>query len=204
MFYIRTFYACLLALLFGVGAIDAQWSYKTTQDGQFKLGRDGPNLSVEVRSMIVTFCVPEDWQISSCIDEPMDFIFSAGSSPNGLSLAFTIDENARHLSVPRQYSSHLKHIHAVYDDKVRVSAETPLQLRDGRLLTPRRYFSDYWGQRLVLLIPENEYTCEFEFTARRSLSDLRKSHAAIQRILDSYRCSHKTHLTRLDEKAESA
>jgi len=191
---VRTFYACLLALLFGVDAIEADWSYKTTQDGQFKLGRDGPNLSVEFRSIIATFRVPEDWQISSCVDEPMDFIFAAGPSPNGLSLAFTIDENARHLSLPRQYSSHLKHIQTVYDDKVRMSAETPFQLRDGRRLTPHRYFSDYWGQRLVLLIPEDEYTCQFEFTARRSLSDLRESHAAIQRLLDSYRCSHKTDL----------
>jgi len=182
---------CLLAFLFAVGAVDAEWTYKTTEDGQFKLGRDGPNLSVEFRSIIVTFRVPDDWQISSCIDEPMDFIFTADSSPKGLSLAFTVDANASHLSLARLYDSHLKHIHEYYDDKVRMTAEAPFRLRDGRRLTPRRYFSDYWGQRLVLLIPEGDYTCQFEFTGRRSLSDLRDSHAAIQRILDSYQCSHK-------------
>ena len=45
-----------------------------------------------------------------------------------------------------------------------MTAERPFRLQDGRGLTPRRYFSDYWGQRLVLFIPEREYTCEFEFS----------------------------------------
>jgi hypothetical protein len=110
---LRAFHACLLALLFAVGAAYVQWSYKTTEDGQFKFGRNCPNLSVEVGFMTVTFCVPDDWQITSCIDEPMDFVFAADSSVNGLSLAFTIDENARHLSLSRQNASYLEHIHTV-------------------------------------------------------------------------------------------
>ena len=193
MTYPQTFYAYLLVLLFGASATAGEWTYKTTEDGQFKLGRNGPNLSVEVRSMTVTFRVPEDWQITSCIDEPMDFIFAADSPANDLSLAFTMDKNVRHLSPAGQYNSHLEHIRTVYDDKVQMSTERPFRLHDGRRLTPHRYFSDYWGQRLVLFIPEGEYICEFEFSAKRSLSDLRKSHDAIQRILDSYRCSRKGH-----------
>ena len=187
----RAPYGCMLALLFSVSGAKAQWSYKTTQDGQYKLGRNGPDLSVEVRTIIVSFRVPESWQVLACTDEPMDFIYSAWSSPSRLSLAFRVSENSRRLSLREHYRSYLEGIHAHYDDEVKMSAETPFQLHDGRRLTPRRYFSDYWGQRLVLFILEGEYTCEFEFTAKRSLSRLRASHDAIQHILDSYRCTHK-------------
>jgi hypothetical protein len=181
----------LFALIAGITTADAEWSYKTTQDGQYKLGRNGPNLSVEVRNMIVTFHVPSEWRVSACTDEPMDCIFSAGSSPNGLSLAFSVYEDSRNPSLAQKYRSHLEGIHAHADPKVRMHAEAPFRLADGRQLTPYRYFSDYWGQRLVLLIPEGQYTCEFEFTARRSLPALRASHGAIQQVLDSYRCTHK-------------
>ena len=187
----RTTWMSLFALIAVSGAADAQWSYKTTQDGQYKLGRNGPNLSAEVRTIIVTFRVPEEWRVSACTDERMDCIFSAGSSPSGLSLAFSIYQDSRNLSLPHQYRSHLEGIHAHNDPKVRMSPEVPFRLSDGRRLTPHRYFSDYWGQRLVLLIPEGDYTCEFEFTAKRSLSVLRASHNAIQQILDSYKCTHK-------------
>src|SRR5205814_1545762 len=80
----------LLVLIAAISAAEAQWSYKTTQNGQYKLGRNGSNLSAEVRSMIVAFRVPPEWRVSACTDEPMDCIFSAGSSPNGLSLAFSL------------------------------------------------------------------------------------------------------------------
>ena len=185
---IRTFHACLLTLLASIGAGDAQWTYKTTEDHQFKLGRNGPNLSVEVRTIIVTFRVPENWRVSACTDEPMDCIFSAGSSPNGLGLAFSVYRDTSNLSLSQRYRSYLEGIHEHADDRVRMSAEPPFRLSDGRSLTPRRYFSDYWGQRLVLLIPQREYTCEFKFTAKRSFSGLRASHQAIQSILESYKC----------------
>jgi len=187
---------CFLALLLSVSLANAQWSYKTTQDGQYRLGRNGSDLSVEFRAIIVTFHVPENWQILACTEEPMDWIYSTGS-PTGLSLDFRVGpstglgENPGRLSLPEQYRRYLKAIHAVYDDKVKMSPETPFHLPDGRRLTPRRYFSDYWGQRLVLLVPEGEDTCEFEFAAKGSLSGLRASHDAIQHILDSYRCTHK-------------
>ena len=145
---------CLLALLFSVSVANAQWSYKTTQDRQYKLGRNGPNLSAEVRTMIVTFRVPPEWRITACTDEPMDCIFSAGSSPNGLSLAFSLYQDSPKVSLPERYRRYLQSIHAHADRDVRMSAESAFRLPDGRQVTPYRYFSDYWGQRLVLLIPE--------------------------------------------------
>jgi hypothetical protein len=191
MAYVRWTCTSLLALIAAVSAAEAQWSYKTTQDGQYRLGRNGPNLRAEIRTMIVTFRVPSAWHVSACTDEPMDCIFSAGSSPNGLSLAFSLYQDSRKLSLSQQYRSHLDGIHAHADRKVQMRSEAPFRLPDGRQVIPHRYFSDYWGQRLVLLIPEGDYTCEFEFTARRSLSGLRASHDAIQSILDSYTCAHK-------------
>ena len=184
-------------LLFSISAANAQWSYQTTQDGQYRLGRNGSDLSVEFRAIIVTFHVPENWRILACTEEPMDWIYSTGS-PSGLSLDFRVGSSTglgKHpgrLPLPEQYRRYLEQIHAHYDDEVKMSPEaTPFHLPDGRRLTPRRYFSDYWDQRLVLLVPEGEDTCEFEFSSRRSLSGLRASHDAIQHILDSYRCTHK-------------
>jgi hypothetical protein len=191
----RVFSGCFLALLLSVSLASAQWSYKTTQDGQYRLGRNGSDLSVEFRTIIVTFRVPQNWQIFACTEEPMDWIYST-ASPTGFSLDFRVGpitglgENPDRLPLPEQYRRYLKAIHAVYDEEVKMSPETPFHLHDGRRLTPRRYFSDYWGQRLVLLVPEGENTCEFEFTAKWSLSGIRASHDAIQHILDSYRCTH--------------
>jgi hypothetical protein len=179
----RTF-ALLLVIAAASGA-KADWSYKTTQDHQYKLGRNGPDLSVEVRTMIVSFRVPPDWHVSACTDGPMNSIFSAGGQVSPFGLDFTVEEPSRN------YRSYLKFIRAHYDDKVEMRPEAEFTLPDGRKLTPYRYFSDYWGQRLVLLIPEADYTCQFEFTALSSLAALRGSHTAMQRILDSYRCIHK-------------
>jgi hypothetical protein len=141
--------------------------------------------------MVVSFRVPSGWRVYACTDEPMNCIFSTGSSPDGLSLDFTVEQNSRKQSLPQQYRSYLDFLRAHADDKVQMRPEARFRLPDGRQHIPYRYFSDYWGQRLVLLIPEGEYTCQFEFSARRSLSALRASHQAIQQIIDSYRCIHK-------------
>ena len=187
----RTIGTSLLALIVSISAVEAQWTYKTTQDGQYKLGRNGSNLRAEVGTMVVAFRVPPEWRVSACTDEPMDCIFSAGSSPNSLSLAFSLYQDSRKLSLSQRYRRYLEGIHAHADTKVGMRAESPYCLPDGRRITPYRYFSDYWGQRLVVLIPEGDYTSEFEFTARRSLSALRASHGTVQQILDSYTCTHK-------------
>ena len=146
--------------------------------------------------MTVSFRVPPDWRVYACTDEPMNSIFSAGSPVSHFSLDFNVDENSRKLSLAEQYRSYLDFIRAHADDKVQMRREAKFRLPDGRQLTPYRYFSEYWGQRLVLLIPEGDYTCQFEFSARSSLAALRGSHTAIQQVLQSYRCVHKSHLTR--------
>jgi hypothetical protein len=121
----------------------------------------------------------------------MDSIFSAGSPGSAFGLDFTVDDNPRKETVAEQYASYLKSIRTSADDKVQMRHEARFRLPDERELTPYRYFSDYWGQRLVLIIPEHEYTCRFEFSAHSSLAALRGSHGAIQRILESYRCIPK-------------
>jgi hypothetical protein len=183
-----------LAFLLVIAAVteaSADWSYKTTQDGQYKLGRNGSNLSVEVRTMTVSFRVPSDWHVYACTDEPMNSIYSAGTPASAFGLDFTVEENPHKQSVAEQYRSYLKFIRGSADDKVQMRPEAPFRLPDKRQLTPYRYFSDYWGQRLVVLIPEREYTCRFEFSAHSSLAALRASHSAIHRILQSYRCIPK-------------
>lgn len=175
-----------LAVIAVVTTGKADWSYKTTQDGQYTLGRNDPEVSVEARTMTVSFRVPPDWSISACTDQPMNSIFSAGSTASPFTLDFIIQENSRKLSLAEQYRSYLKFIHGFADDEVQMRPEAKFRLPDGRKLTPRHYFSEYWGQRLVLLIPEGEYTCQFEFSAS-SLTALRASHNAIQEILQSYK-----------------
>src|SRR5436190_7064443 len=115
----------LLVLIAAISAAEAQWSYKTTQNGQYKLGRNGSNLSAEVRSMIVAFRVPPEWRVSACTDEPMDCIFSAGSSPNGLSLAFSLDRGFRRLSLSQHYRSYLEFLHRHADPKLQMPADAP-------------------------------------------------------------------------------
>src|SRR5437773_973268 len=127
----RSTFTSLLALISALSAAEAQWSYKTTQDGQYRLGRNGSNLSAEVRTMIVTFRVPSDWHVSACTDEPMDCLFSAGSSPNGLSLAFSLDRGFRKESLSQEYRSYLDGIHAHADPKVQMRAEAAFRLPDG-------------------------------------------------------------------------
>jgi hypothetical protein len=188
-----TFARATLASLLVIAVVTtgkADWSYKTTQDGQYTLGRNGPQLSVEVRTMTISFRVPPDWNVSACTDEPMNSIFSAGSTASPFTLDFIVQQNSRKLSLVEQYRSHLKFIRGFADPKVQMRPETRFGLPDGRKLTPHRYFSEYWGQRLVLLIPEGEYTCQFEFSAS-SLTALRASHNAIQRILQSYTRTYK-------------
>ncbi len=180
----------LLAVIAATAA-KADWSYKTTQDGQYKLGRNGPDLSVEVRTMTVSFRVPPDWRVYACTDEPMNSIFSAGSPASPFALDFTVEENPRKQNIAEQYRTYLKFIRTSADEDVQMRPEAPFRLPAGRQLTPYRYFSDYWGQRLVLVIPEGEYTCRFEFSGRASVAVLRASHSSIQNILQSYRCLPK-------------
>src|SRR3982751_6912710 len=112
-----------LVVLTAITAGRAEWSYKTTQDGQYKLGRNGSDLSVEVRTMTVSFRVPPDWRLYEGTAEPMNSIFSAGSPVSHFSLDFNVDENSRKLSLAEQYRSYLDFIRAHADDKVQMRRE---------------------------------------------------------------------------------
>jgi hypothetical protein len=180
----------LLLVITGSNA-SAWWSYETTPDGKSKLGRNGSSLSVEVGKIMVWFRVPKSWRVYACTKEPMDTAFSTGDPKGRLSADFTLYEDSRSLPEPELYRNYLEGRQSHNDPKIRMRTEAPFQLPDGRRLTPRRFFSAYWGQRMVLLIPEGGYTCEFVFTAGNSVDGLRKSHGEIQQILSSYKCLHK-------------
>src|SRR3712207_2069701 len=102
----------LLVVIAAASTAHAEWTYKTTQDGQYKLGRNGPELSVELRTMTVFFRVPADCDVSACTDQPMNAIFGAGGSANRFSLSFTVEGRSHN------YRSYLRFIRAHYDDDV--------------------------------------------------------------------------------------
>ena len=174
----------------------SSWHYKTTLDHQWKIGRSGQRISIESQGLIAKLQVPRGWHIVACTDQPMDCLVAAGSNSKGV--GFDLNEGAwdgKSLSVEEQYKNNLETIQHHSDPAVQMVSVPPFHLRDGRELPAYRYFSDYWGQRLAVFIPEGNETVCLEFSSHRSkasaLKDLESSYGEIQKILDGYSCTRK-------------
>ena len=172
------------------------WHYKTTQDHQLKLGRSGQRISIESRGLIAQLQVPKGWTIWACTDQPMDSIFSAGSNSKGVGFDLQeVDYGGRSLTVEEQYKDDLEAIQHHSDPNVQMVAVPPFHLKDGRELPAYRYFSDYWGQRLEVIIPEGKESVSLEFSSSKrdssALKDLESSYGDIQEILNTYKCIRK-------------
>lgn len=144
----------------------------------------GKTLRLKEAGAHVQLTAPAGWTIVSSKDEPLDWNYAA-NAPQGDKREFGIrlDEVGPHAATT--YEAYLKNVHQLYDPKVRMAPEAPFTLKDGRQITPFRYSSPYWKERLVIIIPEGKATTVLEFTAP-TLKSLRASHALIQEMLDSY------------------
>ena len=144
----------------------------------------GKNLSLKEGAVSVQLAAPSGWTVVSSKDEPLDWNY-AGDPPtkDGRQFGVRLDEVGPHAATT--YQAYLKNVHQLYDPKVRMAPEAPFTLKDGRKITPYRYYSTYWQQRLVIIIPEGKAATVLEFTAP-TLESLRSSHALIQQMLDTY------------------
>ena len=144
----------------------------------------GKNLSLKEGSVSVQVTAPFGWKIVSSKDEPLDWNY-AGDPPtqDGRQFGVRLDEVGPHAAT--DYPTYLKNVHQLYDPKVRMAPEAAFTLKDGRKITPQRYYSKYWQQRLVIIIPEGKAATVFEFTAP-TLESLRSSHELIQQMLNTY------------------
>jgi hypothetical protein len=144
----------------------------------------GKTLSLKEGTVSVSLDAPSGWTVVSSKDEPLDWNYAA-SAPKGdeRELGVRLDEVGPHAATT--YQDYLKNVHQLYDPKVLMAPEAPFTLKDGRRITPYRYYSAYWKQRLVIIIPEGKAATVLEFTAP-TLASLRGSHVLIQQMLDTY------------------
>ena len=144
----------------------------------------GKNLSLKEKGVSVQVTAPSGWTVVSSKDEPLDWNY-AGDPPtkDGRQFGVRLDEVGPHAAT--DYQAYLKNVHQLYDPKVRMAPEAPFTLKDGRKITPYRYYSKYWQQRLVIIIPEGNAATVFEFTAP-TLESLRGSRELIQQMLNTY------------------
>src|SRR5438477_8496339 len=173
-------YALALGLLAGSIRAESHWSYRTTGDGDYRLGRNGQNLRVETRNNAVTFRIPAGWHISICADTSRGCTFSAKSPVNGLSLVFSIHQKLSGVFFPE-----LLRDYGGVDLRFRSRAEPGFRLSDVSGLAVYRSASD---QSLSVYVAQGDYNFEFAFTAD-SAAVLSASRPIIQQILDSYVCT---------------
>src|SRR6266446_6500664 len=60
----RITFATIFVLIASALTGQTQWKYRTTNDGEYHIGTNGPNVCVETNSISVTFTVPQGWRIS--------------------------------------------------------------------------------------------------------------------------------------------
>jgi hypothetical protein len=66
-----------------------------------------------------------------------------------------------------------------------MTPEAPLRLADGRTITPYRFSSSYWKERLLVIIPEGKTATVFEFTAPNQAA-FTKSRTLIEQVFATY------------------
>jgi hypothetical protein len=181
---------CILsvALVLGLASCSTQsgsWKYQSSDDKSITHGRAGQDLSIQSEGVTVQFCVPEGWKIVDSFEEPLDWDFAADAPHDAREFGVVVRKDKRGRTAQGRYEDYLKNVHDLYDTKVRMVPDDPFVLKDGRTLTPYRYYSEYWKQRLVIILPQDGAMTIFEFTAP-TLESLKSSHEAIQQMLGSY------------------
>lgn len=128
---------------------------------------------------------PVGWKLITSKEEPLDW--NAVATAPGGKVEFGVDLRAGFagLNPRQQYEKYLAEVHKTYDPKVRIAEEPPIKLPDGRTLTPYRFFSDYWKERLTVIVPEGKMVTLFELDTP-SKSALAASRAAVKAIFASY------------------
>jgi hypothetical protein len=144
----------------------------------------GKTLNLKEGTVSVNLVAPSGWTVVNSKDEPLDWNYAASApKDDGREFGVRLDEVGAHAATT--YQDYLKNVHQLYDPKVRMAPEATFTLKDGRKITPYRYYSTYWKERLVIIIPEGKAATVLEFTAP-TLASLRGSHELIQQMLSTY------------------
>jgi hypothetical protein len=192
MAWVRTISAIILALSVSAIAVDAQWRYKTTDDGKYRVGRNGPNMTVETNNLVIRFSVPQDWRLSDVTEDDFGCKFTAESSLDAPALEFSIHRKISGVFDP-EFFEHRPPL------TLAAREEAPFRLPDGRRLIPHHDVVAWpiknsgplrYGTLLYLYVPERDYTCTFKFIGNRLLG-LPTSRQLVQQILDSYMATRK-------------
>src|SRR6267378_7614159 len=86
----RITFATIFVLIASALTGQTQWKYRTTNDGEYHIGTNGPNVCVETNSISVTFTVPQGWRISEPKSDETGCKFTAG--PNRAVLYLFVPE----------------------------------------------------------------------------------------------------------------
>ena len=163
----------------------AHWSYQKTEDKTTILGRSPKALSISVYGTTVRFDIPKAFEVVSCVDQPLDWQYVIYSKKQKFGFYVTLEKGFTDTALSERYQNYLNGIHDVHDPKVEMQPAAPFYLRDGTRIISYRYFSEYWGQRLVVMIPKGVYTTTFEFSASTE-TELESFRPIIQKVLGSF------------------
>jgi hypothetical protein len=178
--------AALALSLASCASTGGSWHYQSSDDKTITHGRAGQDLSIQSEGVTVQFRVPDGWKIVDSFEEPLDWDFAANAPHDERQFGVVVRADKKPGSSAKAlYQDYLKEVHQLYDPKVRMTPEAPFTLKDGRSITPWRFSSQYWKERLVIIIPEGKAMTIFEFTAP-TLESLKSSRGLIQQMLASY------------------
>ena len=142
-------------------------------------------MSIQAEGATVTFSAPSGWKVVDSIQEPLDWDFAANAPHDEREFGVLVRKDKPGSTARGRYQDYLDNVHRAYDPKVCMSPDTPVTLKDGRVITPYLFCSKYWKQRLLFMIPEGKAVTVFEFTAPTE-ETLKSSRGLINQMLASY------------------
>ncbi|CAN5718035.1 hypothetical protein BH09VER1_BH09VER1_34410 [soil metagenome] len=180
----RLFLSALSLGLVGLTSC-ASWHYRKTEDQKTTFGRSGNTLSLAEGPVHVQFAVLPGWKIISALDEPLDWDYAADAPDNKIGFGVMLAAQKGSLTIAERQQAYLKNVHQLYDPKARMEKAGSVTLLGGRVIPSYRYTSPYWGERIVVIIPEGAYVTTFEFSNRDQKS-LKEQEGEIQKVLGTY------------------
>lgn len=172
-----------------IGAIDTKaepgWTYQKTGDGQVALGRAAKAISLEVNGGRTEFKLPEGVTAISAVDEPMDWLYSLLREGTEVQVGIITGPAKPGEKVEDAFKQYLESIHQMHDPKVTMALGPEFTLPGGRKVPSMIYSSEYWKNRLVVIIPEERVRTMLELGAG-SPDDLKKETPVLEQLLAGY------------------
>lgn len=160
------------------------WKYETTPDKKVLLGRKETSVSIKTEGVTVRFDVPKGWKIVSCVEQRMVWHYVASAPDASLAFGVKIVRFKGNPPLEDRYSNYLAGLQQGYDPNIVMAVDQPF-LVNGKTVSAYRYYSQGWGQRIVVMIPNGEVTTVFEFIVPPVLMTPAQ-HTFLQKIISTY------------------